>query len=154
MTTAEGGMLLTNDENVAQRVRLMRSHGMTTLSYDRFNGHASSYDVVDLGYNYRLDDLRASVGLAQFERLPEMNERRRKLWDNYLEMLGALEGVTVPFGPAHVPGEWSVQPYILPVVLTFEQDRERIRRRLAENGIQTSVHYPPVHLFQLPLDPS
>jgi dTDP-4-amino-4,6-dideoxygalactose transaminase len=149
MTTAEGGMLLTNNPDVAERVRLLRSHGMTSLSYDRFKGHASSYDVVDLGYNYRLDDLRASMGLVQFERLPDMNEKRRTLWELYRQRLAEIEGIVVPFGVAdQTPNGWLAQPYIFPLVLTGDQDRDRVRQRLASDGIQTSVHYPPVHLFQ------
>jgi len=150
MTTAEGGMLLTNNPAIAERVRLLRSHGMTTLSYDRFKGHASSYDVVDLGYNYRMDDLRASLGVAQFDRLPTMNAKRRVLWELYRERLAGVEGVTVPFGAAvEQSGKWLTHPYIFPVVLTYSQDPESVRQRLANSGIQTSVHYPPVHLFQL-----
>jgi len=150
MTTAEGGMILTNDPETAEKVRLLRSHGMTSLSYDRFKGHASSYDVVDLGYNYRIDDLRASLGLVQFERLPAMNARRRELWELYRQRLAQVEGVSVPFGPIDQGADgWLSQPYIFPVLLTFDQDRDEVRKKLAEVGIQTSVHYPPVHLFQL-----
>ena len=149
MTTAEGGMLLTNNQEIAERVRMLRSHGMTTLSYDRFKGHASSYDVVDLGYNYRLDDLRAAMGLAQFERLPDMNAKRRELWELYCRRLADVEGVMVPFSSvSDVSGNWLSQPYIFSVILTDGQDREGIRQSLAMLGIQTSVHYPPVHLFQ------
>jgi dTDP-4-amino-4,6-dideoxygalactose transaminase len=122
---------------------------MTSLSYDRFKGHASSYDVVDLGYNYRLDDLRASMGLVQFERLPAMNEKRRALWELYRQRLAEIEGIVVPFGVTdQTPNGWLAQPYIFPLVLTGDQDRDRVRQRLASDGIQTSVHYPPVHLFQ------
>ena len=150
MTTAEGGMILTNNRQIADRVRLMRSHGMTTLSYDRFKGHASSYDVLELGYNYRLDDIRASMGLAQFQRLPANNEKRRILWDQLAERLADVEGIKVPFGSAEESsGKWVSQPYIFPIVLMYDQDREKVRQKLAEAGIQTSVHYPPVHLFQM-----
>ncbi|MGH2543630.1 MAG: DegT/DnrJ/EryC1/StrS family aminotransferase [Ardenticatenaceae bacterium] len=150
MTTAEGGMLLTNNSNVAERVRLLRSHGMTTLSYDRFSGHASSYDVVDLGYNYRLDDIRASLGLVQLEKLPAASEKRRALWEIYRSRLSEVEGVIVPFGAAQPEdGAWLGQPYIFTIVLAYGQDRDRLRNELAEAGIQTSVHYPPVHLFKI-----
>ena len=110
----------------------MRSHGMTTLSYDRFSGHASSYDVVGLGYNYRLDDIRASLGLAQFQRLPANNEKRRNLWDQLVGRLNEVEGMEVPFGTAEeCSGKWVSQPYIFPIVLTYDQDRENVRRLLA-----------------------
>ena len=150
MTTAEGGMALTNDAATAERIRLMRSHGMTTLSYDRFNGHASAYDVVDLGYNYRLDDIRASIGLVQLDKLEAMNTRRRQLWKLYCHQLADIEGIVVPFGAdVDISGRWLSHPYILSIILTYGHDRDRIREMLAERGIQTSVHYPPVHLFSI-----
>lgn len=150
MTTAEGGMLLTDDQKIAEHARILRSHGMTSLSYDRFKGHASSYDVVDLGYNYRLDDLRAAIGLVQLERLPALNASRRELWEAYRRRLANVKGVTVPFaGAGEEPNSVLSQPYIFPVILDCSQDRERIRQRLGVCGIQTSVHYPPVHLFTL-----
>lgn len=146
LTTAEGGMLLTNNPELAERARLLRSHGMTALSFDRFAGHAAHYDVVDLGYNYRLDDLRAALGLVQLERLPEFNRRRWQLVHWYQEGLRGLEQVTIPFSERDAEG--LGQPHIFPIVLNGP-DREAVRHHLSEQGIQTSVHYPPVHLFQL-----
>ncbi|HEY6071919.1 MAG TPA: DegT/DnrJ/EryC1/StrS family aminotransferase, partial [Anaerolineales bacterium] len=70
MTTGEGGMLATDDPALAERLRLLRSHGMTTLSWDRHQGHASAYDVVDLGYNYRIDEIRSAIGRVQLRKLP------------------------------------------------------------------------------------
>src|SRR5690606_17902565 len=76
ISTGEGGMLITNDDDIAQRVRLLRSHGMTTMSYQRASGHATTYDIVDLGYNYRMDDIRASIGVVQMKKLQKDLERR------------------------------------------------------------------------------
>ena len=67
MTTAEGGVLVTDDDRLADKVRILRSHGMTTLTWDRHQGHASTYDVVDLGYNYRIDEIRAALGRERLE---------------------------------------------------------------------------------------
>jgi len=78
ITTAEGGMLVTNDDSLAERAKLMRSHGMTTMSYERFKGHATSYDVVEVGYNYRLDNVRSALGVTQLKKLNEDIERRKK----------------------------------------------------------------------------
>lgn len=150
LTTAEGGMLLTDDSEIAEQARVLRSHGMTALSYDRFKGHASSYDVIDLGYNYRLDDIRASLGLAQFGRLCDINARRRQLWEQYSCRLLEIEEVILPFSPScDMAPEWTAQPYILPIILAHDHNRDTIRNRLADEGIQTSVHYPPVHLFKI-----
>ena len=87
MTTGEGGMMVTDNEPYSQRLRLLRSHGMTSLTWDRHKGHAWSYDVVDLGYNYRIDEIRAALGKVQLEKLPTNNERRRHLTQVYRDAL-------------------------------------------------------------------
>ena len=78
-----------------------------------------------------------------------MNARRRDLWELYCWHLANIEGVKVPFAERYEPGMRVSQPYIFPILLTFGQDREAVRERLAHQGIQTSVHYPPVHLFRI-----
>ena len=79
MSTAEGGIMISNNEKYIQDARLLRSHGMTTMSYDRAKGHATSYDIETLGYNYRLDDIRASLGIVQFKKLKKDLEKDVKL---------------------------------------------------------------------------
>ena len=71
MTTGEGGMLTTNDGDLARRLRTQRSHGMTSVSYDRFRGHAYGYDEPLLGYNYRTDDIRSAIGRVQLSKLDD-----------------------------------------------------------------------------------
>lgn len=145
ISCAEGGLLATEDKALASRARLMRSHGMTTLSYDRARGHATGYDVVELGYNYRLDDIRAALALVQLDKLPGEVRRRNRVRQWYEDRLAAVAGIVIPFA-GHT--ETSSQ-YIFPIVLGEggAAHREAVRRRMAERGIQTSVHYPPVHQF-------
>jgi dTDP-4-amino-4,6-dideoxygalactose transaminase len=145
MTTAEGGMVVTNDDNLAQRMRRMRSHGMTTVTWDRIRGHAYSYDVTDLGFNYRIDEMRAALGIVQLNRLPASNNRRRILMENYLTGLSQNGMVVVPFGL----GVEDVSCHICPVLLTDGMMRESVMADLRNRGVQTSIHYPPVHLFSL-----
>ena len=78
ISTGEGGMLVTNDPELFERVKLLRSHGMTSLSYERSKGHSTSYDVIDLGYNYRMDDIRASIGIVQLDKLKNDFKKRAK----------------------------------------------------------------------------
>ncbi len=148
MTTAEGGMVVTDNEEIANKVRLLRSHGMTTLSYDRYRGHASSYDVVALGYNYRLDDIRAALGLVQMDKLEDGVGKRRKLVAKYRQLLADDDRIIVPF-----EGKDELSSHYIFVVIIRGADREkrdRIRAILAEKyRIQTSVHYPPVHKFSI-----
>jgi dTDP-4-amino-4,6-dideoxygalactose transaminase len=145
ISTGEGGMLVTRNAEHAARARLLRSHGMTSLSYERAQGHSTSYDVVDVGYNYRLDDLRASLGLSQLRKLRADLERRAVLRQCYLEALRPIDRVVVPFA-AHAG---FVSNYIFPIVLkqSGREHRDGVRARLHEKGIQTSVHYPAVHRF-------
>jgi dTDP-4-amino-4,6-dideoxygalactose transaminase len=148
MTTGEGGMLTTDDDDLAARLRILRSHGMTSLSWDRHQGHAWSYDVVDLGYNYRIDEIRSALGRVQLRKLPAGNERRAGLTALYRELLTELAPeVSMPFS-----GERS-EPYsschhILPVLLPAGTDRVRFMEGMKACGVQTSIHYPAVHQFQ------
>ena len=93
LATGEGGMVTTNDDDLARRVRLLRSHGMTTLTWDRHLGHATSYDVVTHGFNYRLDDLRAALGRVQLSKLAAGNQRRRELVARYDALAARLADV-------------------------------------------------------------
>jgi dTDP-4-amino-4,6-dideoxygalactose transaminase len=143
MTTGEGGMVVTNDDHLYERLRLLRSHGMTSLTWDRHRGHASSYDVVTLGYNYRIDEIRAAIGKIQLAKLERNNERRRHLVQRYREALQEIPDVNVPF--SHHPGLTAA--HIMPVLLPQEADRASFIEEMKAQGIQTSIHYPPVHEF-------
>ncbi len=143
MSTAEGGMVISRSLSVLQRVRHLRAHGMSSDTLTRHRGHAYSYDVTMLGYNYRMDELRAAVGLAQLPRLPSWNKKRRHLSNVYRRMMTAeIPEVMIPFDQAH-----ETAAHLMPVLLPTEIDRKRIMDQLRENEIQTSIHYPPVHRF-------
>ena len=144
LPVGEGGMIVTDDDELAERLRLLRSHGMTTLTWERHRGHASSYDVVAQGFNYRLDELRAAMGLRQLRRLPDENARRGLISARYRERLDGSSGVSIPFGEL---GEGTSSAHHLAVALLPEGRRDVVRAALAERRIQTSVHYPPIHLF-------
>jgi dTDP-4-amino-4,6-dideoxygalactose transaminase len=146
MTTGEGGMLTTNDDRLADRLRLLRSHGMTSLSWDRYKGHAWSYDVVDLGYNYRIDEIRSALGRTQLAKLEGNNTRRRELTILYHELLQELTPeVTVPFKMARGISAC----HLLPILLPKGSDRLHFMEAMKAHGVQTSIHYPPVHQFQI-----
>ena len=146
MTTAEGGMLVTDDDRLAEKVRILRSHGMTTLTWDRFKGHASTYDVVDLGYNYRIDEIRAAIGREQLKKLPAGNARREIQVDRYRKAFSEkLPSLGLPFSEQR--GVSS--QHIFPVLLPEGVDREAFREKMKADGIQTSFHYPPVHQFKI-----
>ena len=145
MTTGEGGMVTTNDDALAEKLRVLRSHGMTSLSWDRHKGHAWTYDVVDLGYNYRIDELRSAVGRAQLKKIGRFNQRRAELTRLYRELLSELAPeVHVPFNE-----ERGVScHHIMPVLLPKNTNRVQFMEAMKVEGVQTSIHYPPIHHFQ------
>ncbi len=143
MTTAEGGMVMAAESKTLEKMRRLRSHAMTSSTLERHRGHASSYDVTMLGYNYRLDELRAAMGMVQLARLLEWNERRRQLSNFYRRLIyQSLPLVSVPFS-----GEKASAAHLQVVLLPRGADRARIMNGLQESGIQTSIHYPPIHCF-------
>ncbi len=147
ISTGEGGMLVTNDDEIARKCRLLRSHGMTTMSYQRSVGHATSYDVIELGYNYRMDDIRASIGIVQLSKLRKDLEGRALVRSKYIKILNGIDYIILPFS-FH---EGFVSNYIMPIVLRNSNIhiREDVRNFLHAKGIQTSVHYPAVHRFSI-----
>jgi dTDP-4-amino-4,6-dideoxygalactose transaminase len=148
MSTAEGGMVLSRDLSVLQRVRHLRAHGMSTDTLTRHRGHAYSYDVTMLGYNYRMDELRAAVGLTQLPRLASWNRKRQELSNIYRRMLAdQIPEVMIPFDQAQ-----ETSAHLMPVLLPKGVDRKNVMDRLRKDGIQTSIHYPAVHHFSYYLD--
>jgi dTDP-4-amino-4,6-dideoxygalactose transaminase len=146
MTTGEGGMLVTDDDALAARLRILRSHGMTSLTWDRHKGHAWSYDVVDLGYNYRIDEVRSALGRVQLGRLERNNQIRRQRTALYHELLQELcPSLILPFSSMGRPGVSAC--HLLPVLLPRGTPREGFMEKMKARGIQTSIHYPPVHHF-------
>lgn len=143
LITGEGGVIVTNDEVLADKIRIMRSHGMTTLTWDRHKGHAHSYDVVGLGFNYRIDEIRAAIGLIQLGKLRCSNEKRKHIAEEYKKRLGDIPGISIPFST--FVGKSSY--HIFPILLAEKVNREVFIENLKAGGIQTSIHYPPIHLF-------
>ena len=139
----EGGMLVTRNPELAERLRLLRSHGMTRLTWDRHRGHAASYDVVAVGFNYRIDEVRAAIGLVQLERLDAGNRARSRIVSRYREALEGIDGLIMPFADP----EPTAAHHLAVILLPPGVDRDAFRASLEEARIQTSVHYPPIHQF-------
>jgi dTDP-4-amino-4,6-dideoxygalactose transaminase len=144
LPVGEGGMVVTDDDEVAAQLRLLRSHGMTSLTWDRHRGHASGYDVVELGFNYRIDEARAALAAARLARLDADNALRAGAVEAYRIGLDEVDGLTPAMPP--VPGGNSAN-HLLTVLVDEGIDRDAVRAKLAEERIQTSLHYPPIHRF-------
>jgi len=144
MTTGEGGMAVTDDVSVAERIRRLRSHGMTSGTWKRHHERPQDYDVLEPGWNYRTDEIHSALGLVQLRKLSEANRRRAEITQSYREHLGGLEHVSVPFGAS----SGTTSGHILPVFTEDGAKRQAIVAALSNAGVQTSHHYPPVHLFK------
>lgn len=147
ISTGEGGMLVSNTPEYYEKGKLLRSHGMTSMSYERSKGHITSYDVVELGFNYRIDDIHSAIALAQLDKLPDDLEKRVKIRQRYIDKLSHVEEIIIPF----ISNREFVSNYIFPIILRSSnaQKRDDVRTRLEQSGIQTSVHYPAVHRFAI-----
>jgi dTDP-4-amino-4,6-dideoxygalactose transaminase len=144
LSCGEGGALATDDDEVAALVRSRRSHAMTSGTWDRHRGHSAGYDVVGLGYNYRMDEPRAALLSARLKGLEADIENRRRLVRRYREALAGLPGVIVPYSDDDV-GRSSC--YVMPVLVDDPSLRDPLREWLSERLIQTSVLYPAIHEF-------
>lgn len=143
MITGEGGMIVTNDSDLAEKIRTIRSHSMTTLTWDRHKGHAYSYDILDLGFNYRINELASALGQIQLFKLEKNNNKRKNIVKEYIKQFNAIKDISIPF----MDHEGKSSYHLFPLILSEPISRDEIMVELKKMGIQTSVHYPPIHLF-------
>ncbi len=143
LCVGEGGMVSTADEALDASVRLFRSHAMTSSTWDRHRGHDPAYDVVDIGFNFRLDEPRAALGLSRLQRLDEDIAARRAIVRAYRERLAEVPGVELAFDEQAVE---RASHFAFPVLLADRDIRDRFREELKANGIQTTW-YPALHTF-------
>ena len=143
LSCGEGGLLATNDDEVAAQVRSLRSHAMTSGTWDRHRGHSHGYDVLGLGYNYRMDEPRAALLTARLTGLEDDIAARRRLVHRYREQLAGLPGVTIPYEDDEVDVSSC---YVMPVIIEDHELRDPLRAfMLDERQVQTSVLYPALH---------
>lgn len=143
LATGEGGMMVTDNDWLARRLKLLRSHGMTSMTLSRHKGHAFSYDVVELGYNYRMTEISAALGILQLKKLSKANKKRKVLTNIYVSNLEESEGLSIPF--RDYPRNSSY--HLFPILLDKKVNRKKFMELLKKEGIQSSIHYPPIHKF-------
>jgi dTDP-4-amino-4,6-dideoxygalactose transaminase len=143
LATGEGGMVVTDRDDLAERIRLLRSHGMSTLTWDRHKGHANTYDVSVHGYNYRLDEIHAALGREQLKKLCAANHRRGELTRLYGKLICNLPGWKIPF--TNRSGHSAF--HLMPVVAPHAAARDQAVQSLRQDRIQTSLHYPCITGF-------
>ena len=142
VTTAEGGMALTNDEEIAAKLALLRSHGITRDPSAMVRGSEGPwyYEQIDLGFNYRMTEIQAALGVSQMSRIDSYVSRRHSLAARYNKLLEALPVVR----PVQAVGVYSAF-HLYPVRVTASE-RLRVFTRMRQDDIGVNVHYIPVHL--------
>ncbi len=145
ISVGEGGMVATSDPELYERCRYLRSHGMTVATLDRIKGRAETYEVVEPGFNYRIDEMRAALGVVQLKKLEEANKRREELTKRYFMNLQDVDGVILPFKDF----DRGLPSYhIMPILLSEDIDRQTVIQNMKEAGVQTSIHYPAIQSFK------
>lgn len=141
LSTGEGGMFVTKNADFDKQAKLFRSHGMTSMTIDRHEGRTISYDVVQPGLNYRMDEIRCALGLVQLSKLDTNNLKRKKIVNYYAEMIKESKiNIVIPF--LNISQNTVSSYHIFPILLPKNCDRVNVMKKLKEDGIQTSIHYP------------
>jgi len=146
LTTGEGGMVTTNDDALANRVALMRLHGMSRDAWKRYTAEGTwRYDITEAGYKYNLTDPQAALGLVQLARCEEMWQRRVEIAEEYDKALNSLEAYRTPQVAQDVQHAWHL--YVVLVERSaLRIHRDQVIEELRQRGIGTSVHFIPLHL--------
>jgi dTDP-4-amino-4,6-dideoxygalactose transaminase len=143
LCVGEGGMVSTADEQLAKHVRLLRSHALTSGTWDRHRGHDPAYDIVDIGFNFRIDEPRAALGLSRMQRLEGDIAARRAVVRAYRERLAEVPGLELPWDERAVE---LATHFAFPVLLPDREARDRFREELKAGGVQTTW-YPALQTF-------
>ena len=139
ISVGEGGMTSTSDDILHETLKSKRAHGMNSLVLDRHKGRSFSYDITNEGLNYRMDEIRAAMGIVQLAKLERNNSKRKNIYSTYIEMLKDTD-IHVPFLNESMNSVSS--HHIMPILLPEGIDRNKVVAQLKEDGIQSSMHYP------------
>ena len=144
IAVGEGGMVVTRNAELYDKLRRLRSHGMSVPSFDRFKGRAASYDIESPGLNYRIHEISSALGLVQLQKLEEGNNQRKALTEYYFKRLEKISALTIPFRHfTRGKPSW----HIMPILLGEPVDRAALMESMKQDGIQTSIHYPAIQRF-------
>ena len=146
ITSGEGGMVVTNDDNLLKKLRIFRSHGITSNSEDmdpRASDQIWNYQQIELGFNYRMTDIQAALGLNQLKRLDEFVMKRQRIAKRYDELLKELP-IIIPW--QHEDSYSSYHLYLIQLNCEDKNSQRRIYNGLRENGVLVNLHYIPIYL--------
>ena len=146
ITTAEGGMVTTNSKEIAEKIRQLRSHGMTKSLKNRYSSEFPwVFDIVEPGYNYRLDEIRSALGITQLKRIKKINELRKKASLYYHKNLQNIPGIILPDMVSDRSHSYHL--YTIRVTKPFKLSRNQLYKKLKDNGIRTTVYWMPIHEY-------
>ena len=145
ITTGEGGMVTTNNSKINNKVNQLKNQGMNILPTKREKSFQWKYDIEDLGYNYRLDEIRSSLGLSQIQRINDINKRRIKIAQKYDKLLSKIKGISIP--KTRSDRNHIYHLYSIKIQKDYHLNRDELFRQLGKNGIGASVQYYPLHLM-------
>lgn len=144
-TTIEGGMVITNSKEISEKIKILRNHGMTKTLQQRYkNGNPWEYDVIESGYNFRLDEIRSALGISQLKRIRINNRKRKLVAEYYSKNLKNVKGINIPTNSYGID---SHHLYIIRINEKFNISRDELYKKLLDNNIISTIHYKPLHLF-------
>lgn len=147
-TLGEGGMITADDEETFEKIKLYQNHGVLYLNKTKGKEHLEKpwyRDCIQIGYNYRMGEGQAAIGITQLKKLEKFNEIRRHFARLYTEMLSDVKGITVPVEKNYSQSSWHF--YVVKIEENFGLSRDEVVLELLKCGIQTNVHYTPLHYF-------
>ena len=146
ITTAEGGMVTTNSKKIAEKIRQLRSHGMSRSLKSRYSsGYPWIFDITEPGYNYRLDEIRAALGISQLKRIKKINELRKNAASYYHSKLQNIPGIVLPDMVNDKTHSYHL--YTIRVTKPFKLSRNQLFKKLKQAGIRTTVYWMPIHKY-------
>ncbi len=146
ITTIEGGMVITNSKKNAEKIQMLRNHGISrTLKHRYSHGKPWDYDIIEPGYNYRLDEIRSALGINQLKRIQKLNKLRETASKYYNSKLKNINGIQVPIETKESQNSYHL--YIIRINEKFKISRDVLFEKLLKEKIITSVHYKPLHEF-------
>ena len=146
ITTAEGGMVITNSKKIAEKIKQLRSHGMSKSLKSRYSSeYPWIFEISEAGYNYRLDEIRSALGISQLKRIKKINQLRKDAATYYHARLQGISGIILP--EMVNDNTHSYHLYTIRVTKSFKLSRNQLFKKLKEEGIRTTVYWMPIHKY-------
>lgn len=145
ITCGEGGAISTNDSSIADKVRLLSRHGINRQTWQRDENEEYLYKIDELGYKANMPDILSAIGLAQFDKINDMYQKRKQIWDWYHDALSSIPEVTLPVVKANQTHAYHL--YVILLHNAIAKKRTKVRKIMNERGVETSIHFHSLHLF-------